>query len=211
MFESILGNNKKDAIHLLKMDHKRVKELFDEFEQADRMQHKMKLASEAILALKLHASVEEEIFYPTVRNVVDLKTMNEADEEHHVAKILIAELEKMTPKDQHFEAKFMVLAESVRHHIKEEESSMLPVAEESAIDFEGLGMEMLQRKEELMKNGFPPSAEEKMVGSRQDIQAVVAKQERPSKKTSKKKKTAKPKSSTAHRMGRNGHMPERRV
>ncbi len=59
--------------------------------------------------------------------------MDEADEEHHVAKVLIAELDKMTGKEEHWEAKFTVLSENIRHHIKEEESEMLPESQEKQI------------------------------------------------------------------------------
>src|SRR6266478_1042601 len=82
-----------NAIDLLKADHDNVKELFDEFEKSDNGQARKKIVKQALLELKLHAAVEEEIFYPAVRSHVGKDLMNEADEEHHVAKLLIAELE----------------------------------------------------------------------------------------------------------------------
>ena len=111
----------------------------------------------------MHAVVEEEIFYPTVRKHVGTDVMNEADEEHHVAKILIAELDLNRGGGDHREAKFTVLAESVRHHIKEEENEMLPKAKELDIDFEALGQKMLDRKKELKETGIPKDAEHAMV------------------------------------------------
>ena len=81
--------------------------------------------------------------------------MNEADEEHHVAKVLIAELDTIDAKNDHRDAKFTVLAENVRHHIREEETEMLPKAKELDIDFEALGQRMLARKKELLKDGIP--------------------------------------------------------
>jgi hypothetical protein len=84
--------------------------------------------------------------------------MNEADDEHHVAKVLIAELEEMDGRGDHFDAKFNVLAENVRHHIKEEESEMLPKAQELDLDFVRLGQRMLRRKEELLVSGLPTVA-----------------------------------------------------
>ena len=91
--------------------------------------------------------------------------MNEADEEHHVAKVLIAELEEMDGHEDHYDAKFTVLAENVRHHIKEEENEVFPKANDAAIDFEALNLKMVDRKEKLLANGVPKVAEAVMVGS----------------------------------------------
>ena len=91
--------------------------------------------------------------------------MNEADEEHHVAKILIAELESMNGSEDHYDAKFTVLSENVRHHIKEEESEMLPKAKALKIDFDDLGTKILRHKKQLLTEGFPPVGEEKMVAA----------------------------------------------
>src|SRR4051812_42526626 len=94
MFE-MFTENEKSAIAILKMDHEEVKDLFDQFEDAERQQQKKKIADTVIKKLKMHDAAEEEIFYPAVREAVGDKIMNEADEEHHVARILIAELENM--------------------------------------------------------------------------------------------------------------------
>src|SRR5690242_19513706 len=107
------------AIAILKKDHDKVKDLFDKFEKAESTAEKDKIIAEAVQELKIHAVIEEEIFYPTVRAHVGAKLMNEADEEHHVARVLIAELEMSGRANDHRDAKFTVLAESVRHHIKE--------------------------------------------------------------------------------------------
>jgi hemerythrin superfamily protein len=110
---------KEDAIHIIKRDHKKVKDLFDEFEKTEEPSKRRQIAKLAIEELKIHAVIEEELFYPRVRARVGDATMDEADEEHHVAKVLIAELDSMGPRASHFDAKFIVLAENVRHHIKE--------------------------------------------------------------------------------------------
>ena len=86
------------------------------------------IVSRARTELKIHAALQEELFYPAVRKPVGKEVVNEADEEHHVAKLLIAELDRMDGSESHFDAKFTVLAENVRHHIKEEEDEMLPKA-----------------------------------------------------------------------------------
>jgi hypothetical protein len=161
MFDWMLPE--KHAIAILKKDHDAVKGLFDDFERAHTPAAKEKIIGQAVTALKIHAVLEEEIFYPAVRARVGGKVMNEADEEHHVAKVLIAELDNSTKENDHRDAKFTVLSESVRHHIKEEENEMLPKAKELEIDFEVLGQRMLDRKRELLAEGVPPDAEHRMV------------------------------------------------
>src|SRR5688500_15841941 len=150
------------AVALLKEDHDRVKALFDDFESAKSRPAKRKIVREALTELKVHAAIEEEIFYPAVRKAVGKEIMNEADEEHHVAKVLIAELDSMKGSESHFDAKFIVLAENVRHHIKEEENEMLPKAKGVKIDFDVLAEKMQRRKERLLTVGVPPVGEEKM-------------------------------------------------
>lgn len=153
---------KTHAIAVIMKDHDTVKDLFDKFEKAESAE-KEKIINHAVTELKIHALIEEEIFYPTVRKHVGPDIMNEADEEHHVAKVLIAELDREGRGDDHRHAKFTVLAESVRHHIKEEENEMLPKVKELAIDFEALGQQMLDRKKDLKENGIPSDAEHVMV------------------------------------------------
>ncbi|NDF11807.1 MAG: hemerythrin domain-containing protein [Proteobacteria bacterium] len=162
MFESLTAS-KDDAINILKADHDKVKDIFDKFENASTLSEKKRLAAQAIYELKIHAEIEEKIFYLTVRKELENKIMNEADEEHHVAKLLIAELENIPANDDHWEAKFIVLAENIRHHIKEEEGKMLPKARSLDVDFEALGQSMLAMKSELKKNGIPPSDEARMI------------------------------------------------
>jgi hypothetical protein len=168
----------KHAIAILKKDHVNVKALFDSFEDAKSEDAREKIIDEAVTALKAHAILEEDLFYPAVRKHVGSKIMEEADEEHHVAKVLIAELDRDGRGGDHRNAKFKVLSESVRHHIKEEESDMLPKAKQVDIDFEKLGAKMLSRRRDLLSKGFPDDAEHKMVArvhGRTDSPAVAAK------------------------------------
>ncbi len=153
------------AIAILIRDHDRVKDLFDRFEKGASAAGKEKIIAEALNELKIHAAIEEEIFYPAVRRELEKDVMNEADEEHHVARVLIAELDRDGRGDDHRDAKFTVLAESVRHHIKEEEGEMLPKAKGLKIDFEALGQQMIARKKELQRDGIPQDAEHKMVAA----------------------------------------------
>jgi hypothetical protein len=160
MFDFLKTN---PAVSLLKEDHDRVKELFDRFAAAKGRSAKVKLVRSALTELKVHAAIEEELFYPAVRKPIGKEIMNEADEEHHVAKLLIAELDVMDGSESHFDAKFHVLAENVRHHIKEEEDEMLPKAKGVKLDFEALAEKMKHRKEKLLAGGVPPVGEERMV------------------------------------------------
>lgn len=176
MFESLKGN-KEDAIAILKSDHDKVKELFEKFENTDNLREKKKIAAEAIMELKIHAEIEEKIFYPVVRKELDEDDiMNEADEEHHVAKLLIGELDQMDGSEDHWEAKFIVLAENIRHHIKEEEGEMFPKARKEDIDFDALGQKLLAAKQQLKKNGVPESLEGKLMvrGVKADSPAQAA-------------------------------------
>ncbi len=77
--------------------------------------------------------------------------MNEADEEHHVVHILVDELKRLEPSDEIFKAKFVVLSEVVKHHVKEEEGEVLPKAQKTEIDWEGLHKQVMRRKEQLME------------------------------------------------------------
>jgi hypothetical protein len=101
--------------------------------------------------LKVHTALEEEIFYPAVREAIeDEDIMNEAQVEHDTAKMLIEQLENMGPDDPNYHATFTVLGEYVRHHVKEEEDEMFPQASKADLDLEELGARMRARKTELM-------------------------------------------------------------
>jgi len=179
MFDFLTTN---PALALLKKDHDTVKGLFEEFEKAEGRPLKKKIVGQALTELKVHAAIEEELFYPAVRKPVGKDIMNEADEEHHVAKVLIAELEEMDGREGHYDAKFTVLAENVRHHIKEEESELFPKVKDSNIDFEALSKAMLQRKQTLLAQGVPAVAEEAMVAGSQgkgDSPAQAAQKPKP--------------------------------
>jgi hemerythrin superfamily protein len=119
-----------DAITLLKDDHRSVEKLFKLFEQAGpkALKTKARLVDGMVRELTVHASIEEQIFYPRVRrDAQDLDAdVLEALEEHHVVKWLISELDGLDPSAERFEAKVTVLIESVRHHVKEEEGSLFP-------------------------------------------------------------------------------------
>lgn len=119
-----------DAITLLREDHRAVEKLFKSFEKAgpNAVKTKARLVQEMIRELTIHASIEEQIFYPTVRqDAADLNaSVLEALEEHHVVKWLLSELDGLDPSTERFNAKVSVLMESARHHVREEEGSLFP-------------------------------------------------------------------------------------
>jgi hypothetical protein len=138
---------------LLKEDHRKVQELFRKFENADDDESKLEIARQALRELVIHATVEEDMVYPAVTEEIDDKEkVEEAYEEHHVAKFLISELAKMRPGSEHSDAKFKVLSEMVKHHIKEEESQILPKLD----DDEMFAEQVIERKEELTKKMQSP-------------------------------------------------------
>jgi hemerythrin superfamily protein len=137
-----------DALKLLKTDHDKVKKAFKQFEKMDHEgRAAQELAAQAIADLKLHAEVEEEIFYPAVRSAVDDEDlMNEAQIEHKSAKLLIQDLESMQPGDPMYAATFTVLGEYVQHHIEEEEGEMFKQVRKAKVDLAALGEQIAARK-----------------------------------------------------------------
>jgi hemerythrin superfamily protein len=135
-----------DAIDLLRQDHDRVEKAFRQFETLDRQDTEAcrRLVQMACDELKAHATLEEEIFYPALREAVhDDDLMNEAAVEHETARMLIEQLENMGTDDPNYFATFTVLGEYVRHHVKEEQGEMFPAARKAGIDMHALGERML--------------------------------------------------------------------
>jgi hemerythrin-like domain-containing protein len=146
-------NGSQDAIALLTSEHREVSAMFKQFEElSDRAKaSKKKLVDQITTALKLHTQIEEEIFYPAVREASDElgDSVDEAVVEHASAKDLIAQLDEMDPDDELYDAKVKVLGEQVEHHVGEEEKEMFPKVKKLGLDLAALGQEMAARKEEL--------------------------------------------------------------
>lgn len=143
------------AIDMLKQDHRKVQGLFHQFEKAGEraFQQKQRIAEKTFEALDVHTKLEEEIFYPAVQ-VADQSgndMVNEAIEEHNVVKDLISELKTTAPDAEEYDAKFKVLTENVRHHIREEETELFPhgVAQLDKAELNELRERMMVRKQEL--------------------------------------------------------------
>ena len=143
----------QDAISLLTEDHENVKELFEQYEELGERAHvaKQKLALKICTELTKHSTIEEEIFYPAVRNADkdNEDAIDEAIVEHASAKDLIAQLMGMDAGEELFDAKMKVLSEQILHHIEEEETEVFPKARSADLDLEELGEQMAERKKEV--------------------------------------------------------------
>ena len=144
----------KDALEMLAADHREVSDLFSQFETASGDANKRDLASAICVALKVHARLEEELFYPAVFSALkDKALLEEAMIEHASARDLIAQIEASAPGDAFYDARVKVLSEYVRHHVDEEEGEIFPQVRKSKMDIIALGALMGLRKQELM-TGF---------------------------------------------------------
>jgi hemerythrin-like domain-containing protein len=158
-----------DAIELLKADHQKVEKMFKQFEKLDGAEEKTQLVEQCCNELKIHTTIEEEIFYPAARDVLkEADLVNEAEVEHASAKSLIEQLEGYDGNDEMADAKFSVLAEYVKHHVKEEQDEMFPqIKKAKGLDLEQLGEELMQRKQELMQEmGMAVEEEEREASKR---------------------------------------------
>lgn len=151
-----------DAVKLLKEDHRKVEDLFADFEKAKGEGRKQKLAEQICAELIVHSKIEEEIFYPACEGKVDEDDLKEAYVEHDGMKVLIAEIAAGGPDDDYYDAKVKVLQEQTEHHVKEEEARLEGIfaqAKKAGLDMDALGDELAARKTELMaeivKKGLP--------------------------------------------------------
>lgn len=147
------NNSFTDAIMLLKADHRKVEDLFEQFEDASTASKQQKLAHEICTELKIHTMIEEEIFYPAFRGKIEDDTLNEAYVEHDGAKVLVNDIEAGSPDDNFYEAKVHVLSEDIKHHIKEEErpsDGMFAQCRKTDVDLVALGDQLWARKQELL-------------------------------------------------------------
>ena len=145
---------KNDAVKLLTADHKKVKQLFRNFEGIKdgegAAREKSDVVRQICMELTIHTKVEEEIFYPVLREAIDEEDlMDEADVEHAGAKILVTQLERMNPGDDHYDAMVSVLGEYIDHHVKEEQEEMFPKAKRAKVDLIELGARITERKAQL--------------------------------------------------------------
>jgi hemerythrin superfamily protein len=176
----------RDAIALLKQDHRAVEALFAEFEDADESEQS-ELATRICQMLTVHAQIEEEILYPQAKEAFgeeEDEMVYEAEVEHGSAKELIAKIEAGTPEDPAFKPLVKVLSEYVKHHVKEEEKELFPALKDTELDLKELGSQLAQRKLQLMEEmGIeaeePPAPQRKRSsGSRSRTSATKGRQAR---------------------------------
>ena len=139
------------AFDLLEQDHRQVEEWLDEYDELQDDRRKAELAEKICLALRVHAQIEEEIFYPEARKATkDNDLIDEAVVEHAAVKNLINEIQEMEYGEKLYDAKVRVLGEMVKQHIKEEEDELFPEVESAKMDIQAVGEKLARRKDELL-------------------------------------------------------------
>ena len=147
-----------DAVSDLMADHRKVEQLFADYEKAkEDNSRKQQIAMQICMELKVHTQIEEEIFYPAAREFAEEDMVNEAVVEHQAAKDLIAQIEGMSPSDEMYDAKVKVLQEQIEHHVEEEETELFPKCRKSEMDLKALADPLAARKAELMGQAPPKS------------------------------------------------------
>lgn len=157
-------NKAKDGLQLLAQDHRKVEELFAQYEKVSGASAKQKIVQQICTELKIHSMIEEEIYYPLIRGKVEEEALDEAFVEHDSAKLLINELEAAEPDEEYYDAKVKVLQELIEHHVKEEEKqrdNLFQQTRAAEVDLEALGEQLAARKAELTaqaeSEGLPPA------------------------------------------------------
>ena len=144
------SSRQKDAIQLLKADHREVEKLFRDFQKASGEARQEQLCRKICQALLIHTQIEEELVYPTARDFLkDDQIVDEAYVEHNAAKDLIEQIQGTEVSDDMFEARMQVLQEQIEHHVQEEEKEFFPKIQKTDMDLKGIGREIAARKKEL--------------------------------------------------------------
>jgi hemerythrin-like domain-containing protein len=150
------SQSRKDAVALLKQDHKNVRQLLKKLESAEEGDERLELFSQIENELKVHTQIEEEIFYPAFHRAAegekDEHLFYEAVEEHHVVDMVLPEISETDESSDEFAAKAKVLKDLVEHHAEEEETQMFPKARKlmGTGELKELGQQLEQRKQQLM-------------------------------------------------------------
>jgi hemerythrin-like domain-containing protein len=139
-----------DPVKLVKQDHRTVKALFRRFDTSSKRADRQKLGEEIIEELSVHTAIEEQLLYPALRARTEalVPIVLNLLEEHHAAKLLLAELDAMKADEERYAAKMHVVQESVEQHIEQEEHEVLPRLGElfEPDELEAMGDAMLAMK-----------------------------------------------------------------
>ncbi|MFI4888361.1 MAG: hemerythrin domain-containing protein [Burkholderiales bacterium] len=156
----MIDDDSTNALELLKRDHDAVDRLFEEYDEIkDGAEdcEKEQLVGRICHALTVHARIEETIFYPAARRVLQEQEskdlLDEAAVEHQTLKDIIGRLEAAPTDDPLFDAGVKVLSEYVKHHVREEENELFPKVRASDMDLQAIGLQLVQRKEQLERRG----------------------------------------------------------
>ncbi|MGZ3182344.1 MAG: hemerythrin domain-containing protein [Telluria sp.] len=167
-----MASKDMDAIQLLTQDHREVEDMFEKYEALGEraMVSKKKLAEQICQALVAHTAIEEEIFYPAVRDAGKEfeDVVDEAVVEHASAKDLIAQLQGMDADEELYDAKVKVLSEQIQHHVQEEEKEMFPKVKKAKLDLRALGQQMQERKQEIEAGGLGDEAGQSMLQAQRE-------------------------------------------
>lgn len=149
---AVAASPARDALELLEEDHRKVEEMFDQYDELEGDENRRgQLARQICRELTIHSEIEEEIFYPRAReSTKDDVLIDEAIVEHGSVKHLIEQIEDMEPGEDLFDARIRVLEEMVKRHIQEEEEELFPELASVGMDLTAVGRELAERKQELM-------------------------------------------------------------
>ena len=182
-----------DAFNLLKADHRKVEELFEQLESASG-QSKMRVFEQIKTELELHTHIEETIFYPALERPKQTHDLTlEAYEEHDVVKKLLQELSRARNVSDEWEAKAKVLQENVEHHVEEEEGELFPKASAALSEdqIETLGEQMESEKERKQRSGSKSSKKSSKKSAAKTKSASTAQKRVPASKKSASKSGSK--------------------
>ena len=147
---NLMSHLAPSATNMIRVDHTHVMSTFHQYKSVASPRVRLGLVNTICTALEIHAQLEEEIFYPAVRQVTEDEVILESMEEHQVMKKLIGQLRGMAPEDNGYDETLMSLMREVIHHVADEETVVLPAAERLMADQLGeLGMKMTRRRLEL--------------------------------------------------------------
>jgi len=142
---------RQHPIEMLKDDHQAVRGLFSRFEKASG-KSRPKIADEALTMLDVHTQLEEKVIYPAIREAVgDDQAIDEAEEAHHAATLVMKELKKGKLRDSRYAAKFKILTENILRHIEREENETFPEAENADIEWDEVGEEAMKLRQRLLR------------------------------------------------------------